>query len=81
MENIAIARNTKGLRDHLFSVLEKLSTGKITPQEAKAAAQIAQQIHNTARLDIDAARFVSEQRLAGADSNAAVVELQAVSLA
>lgn len=65
-----ISRSTKGLRDHLFDILDQLASGKITPQNAMTVTKVAQQIHNTARLEIDAARFVSEQRAASGDGGA-----------
>lgn len=70
MKPTTIDRSTKGLRDHLFDILEQLASGKITPQHAITVTKIAQQVHNSARLEIDAARFVSEQRAASGDSNA-----------
>jgi hypothetical protein len=57
-----IDRTSKGLRDHLFSILDRLESGKITPQEARMHAHVSQQVYNTSRLEIEAARFISEQR-------------------
>lgn len=57
-----IDRTSTGLRDHLFSVLEALDDGDKTPQDAQAVAKLAGQINNSARIDQEYARFISQQR-------------------
>jgi len=59
---MSIERSSSGLRDHLFSVLEALEKGSRTPQDVIAASKAAAQINNSARIDQEYARFISEQR-------------------
>lgn len=55
-----VDRNTHGIREVLFQELESLREGKTTPQRASSVARLCGQIVNSARLDIDYQRFVSE---------------------
>ena len=59
-----ITRTTEGLRDHLFQLMDDLRAGNVTPQDARTQASLAQQVHNTIKVELEAARFVSEQRQA-----------------
>jgi len=52
-------KTTQDLRDTLFSQLDDLVTGKITPQQAKATSGLASQIISLSKLELDAARFIS----------------------
>ena len=55
-----IDRNTSGIREVLFQELENLRAGSSTPQRASAVAKLCGQILNSAKLDIEYQRFVSE---------------------
>lgn len=46
-------KNISGLRDHLFSAIEKLEGGTMKADEAKAMASLAQTIINSAKLELD----------------------------
>ena len=59
---MAIERSTKGIQDALFLEWDRLSAGESTPQNAKAAALLANTLVATARLELQYARFVSMQR-------------------
>lgn len=50
---MTIEKTTSGLRAFLFDEIEKLSSGKITPQQAGASSKLAAQILNSARIDIE----------------------------
>lgn len=54
-----IERSTHTLRNTLFDQLDKLTSGEITPQQAKAVTGLAGQIVNLSKLEIEAARFLS----------------------
>ena len=41
------------LREHLFSTLQGLKNGKITPEKARAINETAQVIVNTAKVEVD----------------------------
>ncbi len=59
---VEIKRNTTGLMDVLFETLEKLIGGKITPQDTTARVAVSRAIVDTKRLEIQTAKFVSENR-------------------
>lgn len=46
-------RNSEGLRDVLFDELEELRTGDGDPTKAMAVANLAKQIINTAKVELD----------------------------
>jgi hypothetical protein len=75
----AITRTTQGLRDRLFDLLDDLKEGDATPQEAQATARVVQQIHNTARLEMEAARFVSASQTVNGKKDG-VLELEPLRL-
>lgn len=66
-----IERTTRGLCEHLFSTLEALRDGNVTAQDAKVTANLAQQLQNCKRLELDAARFVSDVRRDDAEDDGA----------
>ena len=76
--NITIERSTEGLSNHLFEELELLRGGDSNPNNAKAVVSLSAQIYNTARLKLDIARFVADQRAAGSSADA--TELLSLSL-
>lgn len=45
--------NLKGLRTHLFSAIKKLEGGTMKNEDAKAMAQVAQVIINSAKLEME----------------------------
>lgn len=55
-----IERTSAGLRDALFDAIEKLRQGDIEAQDAKALAQLANQICNTVSLEIEVAKLRME---------------------
>lgn len=48
-----VKRNTQGLRDVLFDEIEQLRTGDGDPSRALAVANLAKQIINVAKVEID----------------------------
>lgn len=68
-KNTVIDRNTSGIREVLFQELQSLRSGDSTPQRASAIAKLCGQIVNSAKLDIDYQRFVSE----GSDDNVTAI--------
>jgi hypothetical protein len=59
------ARTTAGLRDALFAELDSLRSGEGDPQRAQAVANIAKQIINVAKVEIDFHREVLRHAEAG----------------
>ena len=57
-----VVRTSKGLQDTLFDEIDNLRNGKTTPQSARTVASLANGIIQTARLEMDHARFISEPR-------------------
>lgn len=65
MSNLAKTKQTsKGLRDTLFFELDRLRNDKITPQKARELSRVAQQILQSVKLEIEAARFVNDINMA-----------------
>lgn len=60
----ATKRTTSGLREVLFDQIDGLISGKITPQQAKAVSGLASQVVSVTRLEMEAARFISDGRMA-----------------
>lgn len=63
-----IKRTTQGLREVLFDQLDGLVTGKVTPQQAKAVSGLASQVVSVTKLEMEAARFISDGRMAENDT-------------
>ena len=59
---MTIERTTKGLAEALFDELERLESGEVTPQHARSFASIASQVCSVSKLEMDFARFVSDDR-------------------
>ncbi len=55
-------RTTNGLREVLFEQIDGLVNGSITPQQAKAVSGLASQVVSVTRLEMEAARFISDER-------------------
>jgi len=55
-------RDSKAIVDVLFDELEDLRAGKSTPQASRAVASLANSVCSVSRLEMDYARFVSDQR-------------------
>lgn len=68
-------RNSKGLKKVLFSQIDDLVNGKITPQQAKAVASLSSQVVSVAKLEMEAARFISDQRAENKTKQLKAVEL------
>jgi len=56
-------RTTNGLREVLFEQIDGLISGSITPQQAKAVSGLASQVVSVTRLEMEAARFISDERM------------------
>ena len=54
-------RTSVGLRDSLFAELDALRAGQSNPQRASAAAKLAVQIINAARLEVEYQRHVNSK--------------------
>lgn len=61
-ESKKVVRTSKGLQDTLFDEIDSLRDGTTTPQSARTVASLASGIVQTAKLEIDHCRFISEQR-------------------
>ncbi len=66
-EQRKVTRTIKGLQDTLFDEIDALRDGTTTPQSARTVASLAKGIIQTARLEMDHARFVSEPRAGSLD--------------
>lgn len=53
-------KTSEGLRNTLFDAIDKLRSGKIKPQEAKAMASLAGQIISTVNMEIAIAQLRRE---------------------
>jgi hypothetical protein len=53
--------NLKGLRSHLFSAIRKLEGGTMKNEDAKAMAQVAQVIINSAKLEMEFKLLVTDK--------------------
>jgi len=54
-----ISNNSKGIFEHLCSQLSKLNDGSITPEEAKAHANLAKQANNLLKYELDRAKTMA----------------------
>ena len=52
-------QSTVGLRETLFQELDELRAGRSNPQRASAAAKLAVQIINSAKMEIEFQRYVT----------------------
>lgn len=58
-------RTTQGLRDILFDEIEELRSGKGEAAKSMAVANLAKQIINTAKVELDFIRVIHSQEEAG----------------
>ena len=58
-------RTTQCLRDALFDELDELRSGKGDPVKAQAVAQLAKQIMNTARVEMEFVRTIAASEVTG----------------
>lgn len=58
-------RTTRGLRDLLFDEIDELRTGDGNPEKSMAVANLAKQIVNTAKVEIDFQRVIQEHEAGG----------------
>ncbi len=58
-------RNTRGLRDLLFDEIDELRTGDGNPEKSMAVANLAKQIVNTAKVELDFQRIIQDHNAAG----------------
>lgn len=54
-------RTTQGLRDALFDELDELRGPEPNPEKSMAVANIAKQIINTAKVELDFHRMIAQQ--------------------
>lgn len=64
-----VVRTSKGLQDTLFDEIDALRDGTTKPQSARTVSALASGIVQTAKLEIDYGRFISEQRSGHGDAN------------
>ena len=67
-------RTTNGLREVLFSQVDELLAGNITPQQAKAVSGLASQIVSVTKLEMEASRFISNANI-GETSTKKLIEV------
>ena len=58
-------RTTQGLRDVLFDEIEELRGTDGNPEKSMAVANLAKQIINTAKVELDFQRLISQSEAAG----------------
>ena len=73
--------NTAQLREFLVDKMVAVAEDKITPQAAKSITSLAQQVHNSLRLEMDMARFVSASKALEVDEGAVSKETGVTPLA
>lgn len=59
------SRTTQGLRDILFDEIEELRSGDGDPTKSMAVANLAKQIINTAKVELDFHRQIAAQEAGG----------------
>jgi hypothetical protein len=74
-----LSRNTAGLRAAMFDELEAFLAGKISADRIKTAATIANTIVDTARLELEFAKFAKTRN--GANGKSKVMRIPPVRLA
>lgn len=70
-----VARTSQGLRDILFDEIEELKSGDGDPQKSLAIANLAKQIVNTAKVELDFHRQMAAQAEAGAPVKMGTLQL------
>lgn len=60
-----VSRSSQGLRDILFDEIEELRTGSGDPQKSMAVANLAKQIVNTAKIELDFHRQMAQHAAEG----------------
>lgn len=65
MTDLRSKRTTQGLRDALFDELDELRGPEANPEKSMAVANIAKQIINTAKVELDFHRMMQQQAEAG----------------
>lgn len=70
-----IPRNTQGLRDILFDEIDELRSGNGDPTKSLAVANLAKQIINTAKVELDFHRVIHEFANEGASVKMGTLEL------
>lgn len=61
------ARTTEGLRDILFDEIERMQTPDGDPQRALSVANLAKQIINTAKVELEFHRTIEALRAGGSE--------------
>jgi hypothetical protein len=60
-----LTRTSQGLRDILFDEIEELRNGNGDPTKSMAVANLAKQIINTAKVELDFHRTIAQQAAEG----------------
>ena len=71
-------RTSQGLRDILFDEIDELRTGDGDPIKSMAVANLAKQIVNTAKIELDFHRQIEEFAEKGSDIKMGSLELGSV---
>ena len=71
-------RTSQGLRDILFDEIDELRTGAGDPVKSMAVANLAKQIVNTAKIELDFHRQIAEFAANGSDIKMGTLELGSV---
>lgn len=64
-----IPKTTEGLRDALFDEINALRSGKSNPQNARALCQLANQVIDSIRVQIQYGRLLNDKEKTKAQSN------------
>ncbi len=72
---MTIKRTSAGLSELMYTNLEKLEAGDITPQHLRAVASGVSMIIATKRLEMDNARFISSNRIQAAKNKLLEVDM------
>jgi hypothetical protein len=68
-------RTTQGLRDVLFDEIDELRTEAANPEKSMAVANLAKQIINTAKVEIDFARAAHAMEASGVEFKMGALQL------
>ncbi len=73
--NGGVARTSRGLRDVLFDEIEELRAGAGDPTKSMAVANLAKQIINTAKVELDFHRQIAKHEAEGTPIQMGSLEL------
>ena len=70
-----VTRTSQGLRDIMFDEIEELKSGEGDPKKSMAIANLAKQIVNTAKVELDFHRQMAAQAEAGSPVKMGTLQL------